>query len=55
MASFLGRLGDLGRLLFGVWLLLTGLSVALKLGSPGMTVILGIILIASGVCFILGR
>jgi hypothetical protein len=55
MAKFLARFGDLGRLLFGVWLLLTGLSVVLKLQSQGMTVILGIILIASGVCFIIGK
>jgi hypothetical protein len=47
--------GDFGKLLFGVWLLATGLSKVLQIGGAGMVVILGIILIASGVCFILGR
>jgi hypothetical protein len=55
MASLLGRLGDLGKLLFGVWLLFMGLIPLLKLESAGMNVIAGIILVAAGVCFLLGR
>lgn len=56
MVNPLARLPrDLGKLLFGVWLLLMGLIPILKLTSPGLTVVLGIVLIASGVCFILGR
>jgi len=46
---------DLGKLLFGVWLLVIGLSEVLKIGGPGMAVILGVILVASGVCFLIGR
>jgi hypothetical protein len=56
MGNFLTRFGDFGRLLFGVWLLLTGLSHALNFSNmTGLGVILGLILIGSGVCFIIGR
>jgi hypothetical protein len=46
---------DLGKLLFGVWLLVIGLSAVLDIRGGGMAVILGAILVASGVCFLIGR
>lgn len=56
MANPFARLPrDLGKLLFGVWLLLMGLVPLLKLDSAGLTVAMGVVLIASGVCFLLGR
>ena len=45
----------LGKLLFGVWLLLMGLFAVLDIRGAGVHVVLGIVLIGSGVCFILGR
>ncbi len=55
MLKILTKLGDLGKVLFGVWLLLMGLIPLLNLQSGGMTVVAGIVLIAAGVCFLLGR
>lgn len=56
MVNPLARLPrDLGKLLFGVWLLLMGLVPLLNLGSGGLTVVMGVVLIAAGVCFLLGR
>lgn len=46
---------DLGKFLFGVWLLLMGLTFAVNLNFTGLPVLFGIILVASGVCFVIGR
>lgn len=56
MGNPLARLPrDLGKLLFGVWLLLMGLIPYLRMESSGMNVLMGVVLIASGVCFLIGR
>jgi hypothetical protein len=56
MGNPLARLPkDMGKLLFGVWLILMGLIPQLKMESAGMTVVMGIVLIASGVFMLLGR
>lgn len=45
--------GNLGFLLLGIWLILTGLSAFLSLG--GLGVILALLAIAAGVLILMGR
>jgi hypothetical protein len=46
---------NLGMLLLGIWLVLTGLIPFLNLGSPGLSTLLAILAIAAGVLILLGR
>jgi hypothetical protein len=58
MANLLARLKDVGKLLFGVWLILMGLILSNVFGPSVVTtlnVVAGIILIAAGVFTLLGR
>ena len=45
--------GNLGFLLLGIWLILTGLSAFLSLG--GLGVILALLAIAAGILILMGR
>lgn len=45
--------GNLGFLLLGIWLILTGLSAFLSMG--GLGVILALLAIAAGVLILMGR
>ena len=46
---------SLGMLLFGIWLILTGLIPVLKLNFSGFPVIMQVLAIAAGVLILLGR
>ena len=46
---------NLGMLLLGVWLILSGLLPLLGLGIPGAGMIMGILAIAAGVLILVGR
>lgn len=46
---------NLGMLLLGIWLILTGLIPLLNLGSPGLSTILAVLAVAAGVLILLGR
>lgn len=45
--------GNLGFLLLGIWLILTGLSAFLSMG--GLGVILALLAIAAGILILMGR
>jgi len=45
--------GNIGFLLLGIWLILTGLSTFISLG--GLGVLLAILAIAAGIFILLGR
>jgi hypothetical protein len=47
--------GDLGMLLLGLWLILTGLIPLLNLSYSGLGVILQVLAIAAGVLILQGR
>jgi hypothetical protein len=46
---------NLGMLLLGVWLILTGLIPFLDLTSGGLYTLLGVLAIAAGVLIMIGR
>lgn len=46
---------NLGRLLFGIWLIGMGAVPLLNLQSGGMAFLLGLVLIGSGVCTLIDR
>jgi hypothetical protein len=46
---------NLGMLLLGIWLILTGLIALLGLSFQGLPLIMGILAIAAGVLILLGR
>lgn len=46
---------NMGRLLFGVWVIGMGAVPLMRMESYGTAVLLGIILVAAGVCTLLGR
>jgi hypothetical protein len=46
---------NLGMLLLGIWLVLTGLIPVLKLNFSGFPVIMEVLAIAAGVLILLGR
>ncbi len=47
--------GNLGMLLLGLWLILTGLIPFLNLGFSGLGVLLNVLAIAAGVRILRGR
>lgn len=46
---------NLGMLLLGIWLILTGLIPLLQLSVPGFGTVMAILAIAAGVLILLGR
>jgi hypothetical protein len=46
---------NLGKLIFGVWLIAMALVEKFNFGSPGMSVFLGVVILAAGVCTLLGK
>lgn len=46
---------NLGMLLLGIWLLLTGLIPFLNLGFAGMGTLMSVLAIAAGVLILVGR
>lgn len=46
---------NLGMLLLGVWLILTGLMQVVSIPVPGIGIILAILAVAAGVLILLGR
>lgn len=46
---------NIGFLLLGIWLVLTGLLLVVELPIPSMDIILSILAIASGAMIILGK
>lgn len=46
---------NLGMLLLGVWLVLTGLIPLLNLGSPGLSTVMAVLAIAAGALILVGR
>lgn len=46
---------NLGHLLLGVWLILTGLIALLDLGFEGLGMLMGILALAAGVLILVGR
>jgi hypothetical protein len=46
---------NLGMLLLGVWLILTGLLHFLDIASPGLINLLGVLAIAAGALILIGR
>ena len=46
---------NLGMLLLGIWLILTGLIPFLDLTSPGLHNLLGILAVAAGALILIGR
>lgn len=46
---------NLGMLLLGVWLILTGLLHFLDIASPGLFNLLGVLAIAAGALILIGR
>ena len=46
---------NLGMLLLGVWLILTGLLPFLNIASPGLVNLLGVLAIAAGALILIGR
>lgn len=46
---------NLGMLLLGVWLILTGLLHFLDIGSAGLINLLGVLAIAAGALILIGR
>jgi VIT1/CCC1 family predicted Fe2+/Mn2+ transporter len=46
---------NLGMLLLGIWLIVTGLLTALSIGNPIVHVLLALLAIAAGVLIVLNR
>jgi uncharacterized membrane protein HdeD (DUF308 family) len=46
---------NLGMLLLGVWLILTGLVALLGLSFQGLPLVMGVLAIAAGILILLGR
>ncbi len=46
---------NLGLLLLGVWLMLTGLIPLLNLASPGLATLMAVLAVAAGALILLGR
>lgn len=46
---------NIGMLLLGIWLILSGLIPLLNLGFSGLGTIMAILAIAAGTCILLGR
>ena len=46
---------NLGMLVLGIWLILTGLIPTLKLNISGLSVIMAVLAVASGILILLGR
>jgi hypothetical protein len=60
MASFMQLVSrNLGRGLFGLWLIVMGIVFLLEIRSPqvlmALNILLGVLLVGSGVCTLLGR
>jgi len=50
-----GMLMKIGMTLLAVWLILVGLVYALSLSFSGLSVVVGVLAIASGVCLLLNK
>ncbi|HUL03801.1 MAG TPA: hypothetical protein VLV16_11290 [Gemmatimonadales bacterium] len=46
---------NLGTLLLGIWLVLTGLIQLIHLGFEGLTMIMAVLALVSGVLVVVGR
>ena len=46
---------NLGMLLLGIWLILSGVLPLLNLSIPGGGIVMTILAIAAGVCILIGR
>ena len=46
---------NLGMLLLGIWLILSGVLPLLNLAIPGGGIVMTILAIAAGVCILIGR
>ena len=46
---------NLGLLLLGIWLILTGLVPLLDLASPGIVTVMAVLAIAAGALILVGR
>jgi uncharacterized membrane protein HdeD (DUF308 family) len=46
---------NLGMLLLGIWLILSGLILLFNLSFSGLFTIMAILAVAAGVCILLGR
>jgi hypothetical protein len=46
---------NLGMLLLGIWLILTGLIPVLNLGTPGLGVVRAVLAVAAGILILVGR
>lgn len=46
---------NLGFLVLGIWLILTGLIPLLNLASPGLVTIMAVLAIAAGALILIGR
>jgi hypothetical protein len=46
---------NLGMLLLGAWLILTGLIPLLDLASPGLVTVMAVVAIAAGALILVGR
>jgi hypothetical protein len=49
------KVKNLGSLLLGAWLILSGLTSLIHLSFSGLSIVSAILALAAGVCLIIGR